>query len=188
MSFNRHRRRLSRALAFALLVVTVAGFNACADSEDADPANSTPPSTNSAPASTASVDPTALASVKGDPYFSLDELGGQPPKAGVPLVVNAQSTPTINLRGWAADYVAKREAGGVIINIDGKTDVMANYGSSRPDVSANLKNPVYTNTGFTASIDTTKLEKGRHTLSMRVVTADKRGYYEHKQKYEIDVQ
>jgi hypothetical protein len=186
------RRFLSKTLALVLLSSMALGAVGCGDVEDADPAdNSAKPSANTSPASSGSaagIDPKSLVSVNSETFLALDEIGGKLPVQNVSIPVNPQSMPKITVRGWAVDQRTKGEAGGVIVNVDGKTDVVANYGQPRPDVAANLKNPNYTNSGFIATIDASTLEKGRHTLTMRVVTADKKGYYEQKQKYDIDVQ
>lgn len=174
---------LSHTRAYLLLAVIALGFSACADD---DSGGSTPKNPNAT--SSANIDPKSLVNVNSETFFALDEIGAQLPKPNVPIAVNTQQTPTITIRGWAVDQRVKGEAGGVIINVDGKTDVMANYGMPRPDVAANLKNPDYTNSGFRATIDTSTLDKGHHTLIMRVITADQKGYYEQKQKYELDVQ
>jgi hypothetical protein len=170
-------------LAFALLMGLI-GFSACSDGDESDPAAG-PAGKN---ASNAEIDIKSLVNVNSETFLALDEIGGQMPKPNTSIVVNAQHTPRISVRGWAVDQRAKTGAGGVIINVDGNTDVLANYGQPRPDVATNLKNPDYTNSGFTASIDSATLSKGHHTLTMRVVTADKKGYFEQKQKYDVEVQ
>jgi hypothetical protein len=170
-------------LAFALLI-SVIGFSACSDGDESDSAAG--PAGKSG-ANTA-IDVKSLVNVNSETFLALDEIAGQLPKPNIAIVVNAQLMPRITVRGWAVDQRAKTEAGGVIINVDGSTDVLANYGQPRPDVANNLKNPDYMNSGFTASIDTATLSKGHHTLTMRVVTADKKGYFEQKQKYDVAVQ
>ncbi|MGI9106619.1 MAG: hypothetical protein ACR2G4_10265 [Pyrinomonadaceae bacterium] len=169
---------------FLLLTVITVGFSACADDDDTTGGKPG----NPAATSSTNIDPKSLVNVNSETFFALDEIGAQLPKPNVPIAVNTQQTPTIIIRGWAVDQRVKGEAGGVIINVDGQTDVVANYGMPRPDVAANLKNPDYTNSGFRATIDTSTLDKGRHTLTMRVITADQKGYYEQKQKYDLDIQ
>lgn len=169
------------------LVFALAGFSACGDTDDNNTAGNRAPSANtSSPAGT--IDPKSLTNVNSETFLGMDEVGGQVPKPNVPIPVDPKRTPTINVRGWAVDQRAKTAAGGVIVNVDGKTDFVANYGQPRPDVAANLKSSNYTDCGFITSIDVSGLEKGRHTLTMRVVTADRKGYFEQKQKYDIDVQ
>lgn len=178
-------RRLLHACAFSLLAVTTLALGACATDDDTAGDGA---SNNSAAASNIDIDPKSLVDVQSETLFALDELGGQVPKLNAPVAINAQQTPTITIRGWAVDQRATREAGGVIINVDGKTDVVADYGLNRPDVASNLKNSAYANAGFRATIDAATLDKGRHTLTMRVVTSDRKGYYEQKQKYELNIQ
>jgi hypothetical protein len=174
------------------LVFTVVGFSACGDSGDDDNADNRASANSSANASSTapagSIDPKSLTNVNSETFLGMDEIGGQIPKPNVTIAVDSKRTPTINVRGWAVDQRAKTAAGGVIVNVDGKTDLVTNYGQPRPDVATNLKSPSYTNCGFVTSLDVTGLEKGRHTLTMRVVTTDRKGYFEQKQKYDIDVQ
>ena len=186
------RTRLKFFCALAL-VLTVVGLSACGSDPDADDnAGTRAGSANTAPANTSApagpIDPKSLTNVNSETFLGMDEIGGQIPKPNVAIPVDAKRTPTINVRGWAVDQRAKTAAAGVVVNVDGKTDLVANYGQPRPDVAANLKNPNYTNCGFVTSLDVSGLEKGRHTLTMRVVTADGKGYFEQKQKYDIDVQ
>jgi len=178
-------RWLSHACAFFLLALITLAFSGCAGDDDASGGGG---AANKSAASNANIDPKSLVDVQSETLFALDEIGGQAPKQNAPLAINSQQTPTITFSGWAVDQRVKGKAGGVIINIDGKTDMVANYGTPRPDVAANFKNPEYANTGFRTAIDTSTLDKGRHTLTMRVITADQKGYYEQKQKYEINIQ
>jgi len=184
VGFNLNRW-LSHTCAFLLLALITLAFSGCAGDDDTSGAEG---AANKSATSNASIDPKSLVDVQSETLFALDDLGGQAPKPNAPLAVNPQQTPTITLSGWAVDQRVKGKAGGVIINIDGKTDMVANYGTPRPDVAANFKNPEYANTGFRATIDASTLDKGRHTLTMRVITADQKGYYEQKQKYEINIQ
>ncbi|HEX7177606.1 MAG TPA: hypothetical protein VF240_20270 [Pyrinomonadaceae bacterium] len=170
-------------------MLTIAGFSACTgDADDVPAANNVASNGASQPSSTSEIDIKSLVSVNSDTSLAMDGISGQPAKPGIPVVINPKSTPSFAITGWAVDQQAQTEAGGVIINIDGSKDVLAKYGQPRPDVAAHLKNTKYTNSGFIATMDASSLAKGRHTLTVRVVTADRKGYFEHKNKYEIEIQ
>jgi len=134
------------------------------------------------------VETASLQKVEGAPVYSIDAINSQPvPKAG-PIVINAATTPAIVIGGWAVDAPAKNAAGGVFLNVDGKSDLTATYGADRQDVASVLKEPNYKMSGFGISIPTASLDKGRHTLGLKVLTADKKGYYEPSQKIAIDIE
>lgn len=97
----------------------------------------------------------------GSNFFSIDSI----------------QEPTITISGWAVDEQAKRQAGGVFITIDDKLDIPAIYGLDRKDVAVHFKNKHYRFSGFQASFMTAVLEKGRHSISLKILTADKKGYY-----------
>lgn len=177
------KRRLHALLAVALLVGAI-GATACSEGEDTDVSNVG----GSKNAKLTEADIKSLSNVNSETLLALDEIGGQLPQLNTPIIVNSQSGPTITVRGWAVDQRAKLPAAGVIINVDGTTDVLADYGAPRPDVASNLKSSDYLNSGFRASLDATKLAKGRHTLTMRIVTVDRKGYFEQKQKYDLEIQ
>lgn len=163
---------------YLLLIISVLSFGCGKDADDGTQPKSSPVAASSP------IDPKSLVDVKSEGTLLFDEIAGQAPKPGVPITIK---TPSFVVRGRAIDQVTKSVAGGVIINVEGK-DFVANYGAPRPDVAANLKSPDYVNSGFTASIDTSALGKGKHTLVFRVVTSDRKGYYQQKQTYDVIVE
>lgn len=167
-------------LRFCILLIISVLFLGCAKEEE-EPKSSTAAATSS-PA--APIDPKSLTDAKSETPIALDEIGGQLPKPGTPITIK---TPTFVVRGWAVDQRSKSAAAGVIVNVDGK-DFLANYGSPRPDVAENLKSANYVNSGFTVSIDSSALGKGKHTLIFRVVTSDRKSYYQQKQTYDVVVE
>jgi hypothetical protein len=141
--------------------------------------------TNTAPAESAKSVP--LQKVPGATSFSVDTINNQSlPKGSV--VVNSATTPKLIIAGWAVDGQAKAPAGGVIFSIDGKSEMTATYGGERSDVAAALKEPNYKMSGFGIAIPTQSLEKGKHTIVMKILTSDKKGYYEPNQKLDIEIQ
>lgn len=85
------------------------------------------------------------------------------------------------------DQKAGQAAGGVFINIDGQKDIPAIYGLDRSDVARYFNVSTYRFSGFSASFATSLLDKGQHALSVKIVTADKKGYYESDQKIILEV-
>lgn len=79
--------------------------------------------------------------------------------------------------GWAVDDAAKRVAGGVDVVIDG-TPMSAEYGSPRKDVATALKKPEYAAAGFVLALPSGQLAKGQHTVVLRVISNDKKTYYQ----------
>jgi hypothetical protein len=77
--------------------------------------------------------------------------------------------------GWAVDCAAKSAAAGIEIAIDGHS-YKAQYGQARPDVSIVLKTAAYGNSGFRYVLPARSLTAGAHTLEVRVVSADSKGY------------
>ena len=182
-------RVFARLLLVALVISFSLALTACeGDDEDtatAPPASETPK--GAAPAGGAAA-PSGLARVEGTTPYSIDTVGGQPvPKSG-PVVIKADATPKIIVAGWAVDARAQAPAGGVMVNIDGTTDLPVTYGSERADVANVLKNPNYKMSGFGIALPASNLSKGRHTLSLKVLTADRKGYYETDRKVELEIQ
>ena len=168
-----------KRLIYLFLIISVLSFGCSKEEEDGAPSKSSEVSVNTNP-----IDPKSLVDTKAETVLLFDEIGGQTPKPGVPIIIR---TPSFVVRGWAVDQRSNSTAGGVIINVDGK-DFLANYGSPRPDVAASMNSPDHVNSGFTASIDTAEIGKGKHTLIFRVVTSDRKGYYQQRQTYDVVVE
>ncbi|EIJ42568.1 hypothetical protein BegalDRAFT_1690 [Beggiatoa alba B18LD] len=90
--------------------------------------------------------------------------------------ISQDKTPQLTLQGWAVDDIAKQAAGGVLICID-EMDTLALYGKERADVVRNLQNTAYQFSGFSAVINIQQLAKGEHAIRLKIITADKKGYY-----------
>ncbi len=167
----------------AILVVAIVLCLGACSAEDDEISNPAAVTSSAAPAASGPLK--NLRSVGKNTAFSIDIINGQAiPKSG-PVVVN---TPQVTMGGWAVDQQAQSEAGGVYVTVDGKIDVPTEYGSERKDVADANKNPRYRNSGFAASIDASTIGKGSHTLGLKILTTDKRGYYEPDRKIEIEVQ
>lgn len=128
------------------------------------------------------------AGVGKNALYSVDIINGKSVPKDAPVIINSQTTPNIIMAGWAVDAQSQDEAADVFVVIDGKRDIPTTYGQDRPDVAAAHHNPRYRFSGFAVSIPTSNLDKGRHTLSLKILKTLRDGYYEPEQKIEIDVQ
>jgi hypothetical protein len=80
------------------------------------------------------------------------------------------------IAGWAVDKQAKKSAGGVYLDIDGK--LYPTYiGLYRGDVEKALKVRGYRYCGFEGAVSLSDLGPGRHTLALKILTKDKKAYY-----------
>jgi hypothetical protein len=170
-----------RLLIALSIVCTLAGETACGGGQDTS--EHTPPA-SAEPAGGAT---NGLKPVAGETGFYVDSVNGKVPNKSFPTVVDAKILPAFGVGGWATDQQAQREAGGVIVTIDGKTDVAMMNGGERPDVVKFLKSPDYLKSGFTGTINTANLEQGVHTLTFKVLTADKTRYYEPKEAIKVEI-
>jgi hypothetical protein len=101
-----------------------------------------------------------------------------------PIEISADKDFTIS--GWAIDEKAKKISGGVIIDIDGKL-FLANHGGSRPDIATGSNNPALKNAGYSAKIPISEIGKGQHTLTLKILTIDKKAYYSPEQKVVFEI-
>ena len=61
------------------------------------------------------------------------------------------------------------------------------YGRNRPDVARFLDVPEYQYSGYEGEISASEVGKGHHILSLKILTNDKKGYYDTKLKIELDI-
>jgi hypothetical protein len=131
--------------------------------------------------------PNKLIIIEGTTPFYVDSINNRPFSQQTPFIINSQSENTVTIAGWAIDQKAGETAGGVFININGQKDIPAIYGGHRPDVTEVYQNDNYTFSGFTATFPTSIFVKGENILSLKIITADKSGYYTPQQKIVLDV-
>jgi hypothetical protein len=134
------------------------------------------------------LDPEKLALVEGSTLSGIETVNGRLfAEESTPIVINAQDEKTITISGWAVDQKAGRAAGGVFVNVDGQIDIPTLYGSDRQSVVDVFENSRYRYSGFWASFATSVLGEGEHTLSLKIVTADKKGHYKADQEIILEV-
>jgi hypothetical protein len=109
------------------------------------------------------------------PHFYIDQLGtasGPTTDKEIPV----PSTGPLLAAGWAVDANSGLVSG-VEIAIDQKP-FPALYGVDRPDVAAGLKNPLYNKSGFLLNLPASQFSNGVHTITVRIIDKDRRGYFE----------
>jgi hypothetical protein len=115
-------------------------------------------------------------SLGGSTLFSVDVINDQVSPQNV--VIEAKHGDGVYIAGWAVDDEAQTEAGGVLLEVDKRLVIPALYGLDRPDIAAHFRNERYRSSGFSVFFAASALKKGRHTLSLKVIAADRRGYYD----------
>ena len=103
---------------------------------------------------------------------SIELFMGQPASPDSPTAVAAKETDTVSIVGHAQDNAAQAPAGGVFIEVDGGRDIPAAYGLPRPDVAKEPGTRRYCYSGFEADFAASLLKRGRHSLRVKVVSAD----------------
>jgi hypothetical protein len=110
---------------------------------------------------------------------------GVPRDFGAPLRLARGDT--LFVRGWAIDEVSVSPAAGVVLLIDRSLEETAVYGLPRGDVAAARGSESFLPTGFTAEIDTTVMEAGKHSVECYVLAADGRGAFGTGQRFDFEV-
>lgn len=85
----------------------------------------------------------------------------------------------VNIKGWAIDERSQTAAGAVYVHIDDKFYI-TNYGHERNDIARKFKSDECTNSGFEVNIPLSEIGEGEHTLSLKVLTYNKKAYYNTK--------
>ena len=117
-------------------------------------------------------------------YGSVDGINDvTSPKVGSTISIHGDK---VIVAGNYVDFVKGDAAAGVIALIDGKPYV-AVYGGDRPDIAKALNNSKYLKSQFYVEIPTTVVGVGIHDLKMRVIAADRSGYYESNLIAKLDV-
>jgi hypothetical protein len=111
----------------------------------------------------------------GTTLFWVDEIGSvKNPYENKSVKVS--SAGDFTAVGWAVDKETEMPAGGVDVVID-NTTYAATYGLDRPDVADGQKVPAYLHSGWSFSMPAAPL-KGPHRLTIRIVSSDRKSYYE----------
>jgi peptidoglycan/LPS O-acetylase OafA/YrhL len=139
----------------------------------------------SPPVTTTAVDISRLSKVSGADLYSVDLIDGKnPSKDG--STVQAPAGKPLRVDGWAVDAPARLPALAIFVTVDGRTDVQATYGLARPDVAQGFKLG-FDGVGYQASIPSEDLGPGQHRLSLKIVSADGKRYYQSDSQVTVDV-
>lgn len=90
--------------------------------------------------------------------------------------VSVHRADTVTLFGWAFDPAAAAPAAGVTLLVGDHVEAPS-YGLARQDVAAAFKSPNLTPVGFSATFGCRDLKPGHYTLSLVVISADRKSYY-----------
>lgn len=110
---------------------------------------------------------------------------GKQREVGAPLRVARGDR--LFVRGWAIDDSARSLAAGVVLVVDGHTEIPALYGLPRPDVAEAYRDGELARSGFTAEIETAELDVGMHAADCRVLACDGRGTFKTAQRFDFEV-
>ncbi len=146
------------------------------------PAPALPSSPLSTPPPTVPVD--TLGKAPGTTSFSLDSLNDTSLAGSPPMPIAVMSGAAVTLRGWAVDVPNGAAAGGVIVSVDA-VNYQAAYGADRPDVAALLGKPAYRPSGFSITFPAKMLTPGGHTITIKILTNDRKAYYQPDQTITI---
>jgi hypothetical protein len=129
-----------------------------------------------------------LAMIEGDTDSRIETINDvQPGWQGSDVVQVSLQAKELAIVGWAVDRAAGSAAGAVFVTVDGQIDIPVLYGKSRSDVASYFGEKHYRSSGFSAWIPISVIGEGRHTLSLKIVTADKKGYYEATQNVIVEI-
>jgi hypothetical protein len=119
----------------------------------------------------------SLTACKGQPPMTvIDQIGAARSPFGAGSV-HVSGAGEIRVSGWAVDHASRAAASAVDVVID-RTPFPSTYGSTRDDVADYFQRPGYRESGFAAGIPGGAIAKGEHALTLRVVAADGRCYYQ----------
>ena len=163
-----------KALPLAAVLVAGAFLAACTQNVEEPPVNET----HSLPSVwTPETGRTAnLKLLPGATLYNLERLGPVVnPFGRARLIIN--TLVPFDVSGWAVDAEAGQAASGVDIVIDQKP-FTALYSLDRPDVAEHFHTPAYGRSGFELTIPATQLDAGQHTLMIRIIDHQARGYFQ----------
>lgn len=106
--------------------------------------------------------------------FDVERLSVYTPQKSNPD--SGSSTVFLMIMGWALDQETGGQVGDVYAEIDGRL-YATYYGLPRSDLVKRFQRPEYGNAGFYTLIQTVLLGSGEHTISIKILSNDRKGYY-----------
>jgi hypothetical protein len=128
-------------------------------------------------------DPSKLNRLDSQTLFQIETVNGMRlSKQSYPIIINSTINETLTINGWALDELARDGASEVFVTIDGQIDIPTYYGLDRLDISTRFNDPNFRYSGFMATFSIATLERGTHTISIKIVTIDGMSYYAPEQE------
>lgn len=100
----------------------------------------------------------------------------QPPNLQT-VDVQPQKVKALRFKGCAFDMKAFQAAGSVSIVVDNLNEIPMAYGLTRTDIEESFHTPRLANTGFEGSCNLEAVGTGTHSLSLKIVSADRMRCY-----------
>lgn len=111
--------------------------------------------------------------------FSIDVINGlNVHKQVQPIPVVLTEDTILTIAGWAVDEKAKDVADSVYLTLDSIPIARAYYGVKRSDIAKHFKIDRYKYSGWEASIDLDVITMDEYKISLRIVSKDKKNYFE----------
>lgn len=111
--------------------------------------------------------------------FSIDGISGLNVQEQVqPFLIDISKNSVLTVNGWAVDEKSGDAADSVYITLDDKPIAHAYYGVKRSGIARNFKIDRYKYSGWEASINLDKIAMGEHKISLRIVSKNKKDYFE----------
>jgi hypothetical protein len=108
------------------------------------------------------------------PMFEVEKMYRYTPETPNPQSGSQNSF--LIVEGWAVDAQARKSAGNVYLEIDDRL-YAAYYGFPRGDIAERFQIEAYHASGFQIGIPISDLGKGRHTISVKILSHDRQGYF-----------
>jgi hypothetical protein len=166
---------------FIISVVLLAG---CGDQKQSSTALESGESSVSAPTRVQETFENVTVNLNSPAFGGVDGINDiTSPQAGSIVTIKGDK---ITIAGNFVDAVKGEAAAGVVALISNKPYV-STYGGERPDIAKALNNPKYLKSQFYLEVPTATIGAGLHDLKIRVIAADKSGYYESDLIAKLDV-
>jgi hypothetical protein len=128
-----------------------------------------------------------LMPLESDTLYLIDTINGKVISQQTMIIVNSSKEETITIQGWAVDKTVNDTASAVFLTIDERINIPTYYGLDRPDVAKAYEEPNFRFSGFMATFSSSILEKGEHTISIKIVAKNGKGYYQPEQTIRFTV-
>ena len=127
-----------------------------------------------------------LEKAKTECRFSIDRLNDVKIDNSDPIIINP-GVRKVELNGWAIDKANDDVFKSVYCIIDNNKHYKATYFIARNDVALKLENPNFSKCGFEISIDRKKLSKGKHSISLVLISNTGKTFYSPSKRIILDI-